>query len=99
MIRSDFKKHDIVIVGAGSAGITVAAQLKKEDRTLDIAIIDPAEFHYYQPLFTLVGAGVSTLEESRRRQSDLIPAGVTWYKTSVTTFLPEENRTSHGAYD
>ncbi len=85
-------KHDIIIVGAGSAGITVAAQLKKADKNLDIAIIDPAEVHYYQPLFTLVGAGVSTLSETRRSQESLIPSGVTWYKKSVMSFSPNENR-------
>jgi sulfide:quinone oxidoreductase len=87
-------KHDIIIVGAGSAGITVAAQLKKADKNLDIAIIDPAEVHYYQPLFTLVGAGVSTLSETRRRQESLIPSGVTWYRKSVMSFSPNENRLS-----
>ncbi len=92
MGQSDSKKHDIVIVGGGSAGITVAAQLKKEDNALDIAIIDPATYHYYQPLFTLVGAGVSTLEETRKKQVDLIPSGVTWYQNAVTTFLPQENK-------
>jgi sulfide:quinone oxidoreductase len=55
--QSDTNKHDIVIVGGGSAGITVAAHLKKEDKSLDIAIIDSATCHYYQLLFTLVGAG------------------------------------------
>lgn len=41
--------HTIVIVGGGSAGIAVAARLLRERPTLDIAIIDPATTHAYQP--------------------------------------------------
>ena len=49
--------HQIVIIGAGTAGITVAAQLLLKNKKLDIAIIDPAQKHYYQAAWTLVGAG------------------------------------------
>ena len=51
-------KHQIVVVGGGSAGLTVAAMLLNNNKNLDICIIDKAEKHYYQPLWTLVGAGV-----------------------------------------
>ena len=50
--------HEIVIVGAGSAGVAVASSLLARKPDLDIAIIDPADVHYYQPGWTLVGAGV-----------------------------------------
>ena len=52
--------HDIVIVGAGAAGIAVASSLLARKADLDIAIIDPADIHYYQPGWTMVGAGVLT---------------------------------------
>lgn len=42
-------RHTIVIVGGGSAGIAVAAKLLRERPTLDVAIIDPATTHAYQP--------------------------------------------------
>jgi glycine/D-amino acid oxidase-like deaminating enzyme len=48
--------HKIVIVGGGSAGISVAARLLNAGEK-DVAVIDPAEVHYYQPLWTLVGGG------------------------------------------
>ena len=41
--------HQIIIVGGGAAGITVAAQLLKKQSNLDIAIIEPSDKHYYQP--------------------------------------------------
>lgn len=84
--------HQIVIVGGGTAGITVAARLQNADPTLDIAIIEPSEKHYYQPLWTLVGGGVFTPEESGRDEIDLIPYGVTWVKDRVESFAPTENR-------
>ena len=52
------RRHTVVIVGAGTAGITVAAQLKRKDKSLDVAIIEPSEDHFYQPIWTLVGGGV-----------------------------------------
>lgn len=55
----------VVVVGAGTGGLTVAAQLLRKAPYLkdNITIIDPSENHYYQPLFTLIGAGESTLGE------------------------------------
>ncbi len=49
--------HHIVIVGGGNAGISIASQLLRKDSSLDIAIIDGAKKHYYQPAWTLVGGG------------------------------------------
>ncbi len=50
--------YDVVIVGGGAAGIAVAASLKSRKSDLDIAVIDPADIHYYQPGWTMVGGGV-----------------------------------------
>lgn len=52
------QRYDIVIVGAGAAGIATAASLKKRQPRLSIALIDPAETHFYQPGWTMVGAGI-----------------------------------------
>ena len=43
-------KHQIVIVGGGNAGISVAARLLKKDKTLDVVIIDPSDKHYSELL-------------------------------------------------
>jgi sulfide:quinone oxidoreductase len=83
--------HQVVIVGAGTAGITVAAQLQKKDSTLDILIIDPATTHYYQPAWTLVGAGTFDYQKTARPMAALIPKGVKWLKEFVATFHPESN--------
>lgn len=82
---------DVVIVGGGTAGITVAARLAAADPGFSMAVIDPAKKHYYQPLWTLVGGGVFPKEESERDEEDLIPDGATWIKQRVTTFDPANN--------
>lgn len=85
--------HQILIVGGGAAGITVAASLQRHrhELDLDIAIIDPSPDHYYQPAFTLVGAGAYDLKATRRDEAKLIPGDVTWIKDAVNTFAPDAN--------
>lgn len=84
--------YQIVIIGAGTAGIMTAAQLLKKDKSLDIVIIDPAEMHYYQPAWTLVGAGTYDFDKTAKPIRDLIPQGVEWLQDAVVSFYPEENK-------
>lgn len=86
--------HQIVIIGAGTAGIMVAAQLMKKSRNLDITIIDPSAKHYYQPAWTLVGAGTYDYQKTIRSTQSLIPGGVQWIKDSVTRLQPDNNTVS-----
>lgn len=72
-------QHTHVIVGAGSAGATVAARLHRSG-SRDIAIIDPYPMHYYQPLWTLVGGGRARVQESQRPREKVMPKGVRWIK-------------------
>ncbi|MBA2126979.1 TIGR01244 family phosphatase [Hyphomicrobium methylovorum] len=83
--------HDIVIIGGGSAGSAVAASLLHRRGDLDIAIIDPAETHYYQPGWTLVGGGVFKKEQTAKRMATVLPSKVTWIKAAVTAFEPDAN--------
>ena len=84
--------HQVLIVGGGAAGITAAAQLKRARPQLDVAILEPSADHYYQPGWTLVGAGVFSLDETRRAEGDLIPSSVTWIRDAVASFQPEANQ-------
>ncbi len=56
--------HRILIIGGGTAGITVAARMLRKGHD-DVAVIEPSESHYYQPLWTLVGGGQATAGRSR----------------------------------
>ncbi len=83
--------HQIVIIGGGAAGITTASLLLKQNSNLDIAIIDPADNHYYQPGWTLVGGGVFQLEDTVKTEKNVIPAGTTWIKDQVIKLEPDNN--------
>lgn len=83
--------HQIVIIGGGNAGISVAAKLLLRNKQLDIAIIDPSSKHYYQPAWTLVGSGVFDIQKTERNEADVMPKGVKWIKQKVTAMLPETN--------
>ncbi len=84
--------YDILIVGAGAAGIAAASSLLARVRHLSIGIIDPAEVHYYQPGWTLVGAGVFKQRDTVKTMASLIPEGVEWIKAAVGAFDPDNNR-------
>ncbi len=84
--------HHIVLIGGGTAGITVAARLRRALPAADIAIVEPSSKHYYQPMWTLVGGGEARKESTERAEATLIPAGVTWIQDSVVELLPETNR-------
>lgn len=89
------KEHyDVLIAGGGTAGLTVAAQLRLAEKLPSIGIIEPSREHYYQPLWTLVGAGVFPREESKRAEADFIPPGTDWIVDSVAAFEPDQNAVS-----
>lgn len=84
-------KYDVVIVGGGAAGIAVAASLKSRKDSLNIAILDPADIHYYQPGWTMVGAGIFEPSTTAKTMGSLIPSGVHWIKSAVAAFEPADN--------
>jgi sulfide:quinone oxidoreductase len=81
----------IVIVGGGTAGITVAARLCRAIKNPHVTIIEPSEQHVYQPGQTLVGGGVFTHDQIIRNERDYIPYAAHWVKESVVAFDPEQN--------
>ncbi|GAB5470148.1 MAG: bifunctional protein tyrosine phosphatase family protein/NAD(P)/FAD-dependent oxidoreductase [Rhodospirillales bacterium] len=82
---------DVVIVGGGAAGISVAASLVGRRAGLEVAIVDPAEVHYYQPGWTMVGGGIFEIESTVRTMGSLIPKGVHWIKAAVAAFEPKDD--------
>ena len=76
--------REVVIVGGGAAGIGVAASLQKRQANLKITIIEPASKHYYQPAWTLVGAGEFDVTKTERNMADCMPKGVEWIQANAT---------------
>jgi sulfide:quinone oxidoreductase len=83
------QQYDVVVMGAGSAGITVAAGLLKRDSSLRVAIVEPATEHYYQPAWTLVGGGAYPIDATARPMQSVIPQRACWIKASVSAFAPD----------
>jgi sulfide:quinone oxidoreductase len=89
---SSAKIYDVVIVGGGSAGIATAASLLKRNQKLSVAVIEPSEDHYYQPGWTMVGAGVFSAEFTKRTEKSVMPKAVDWIKKAASGFAPEDNK-------
>ncbi len=87
------KAHfEILIVGGGNAGLSVASQLIRKKSSLNIGIIEPSQKHYYQPAWTLVGAGIFDVKKTEKNEKDFIPKNCTWIVDAVIAFMPAENK-------
>jgi sulfide:quinone oxidoreductase len=83
--------YDVVIVGGGAAGIATASSILKRNAKVTIAIVDAAREHYYQPGWTMVGAGVFTPEQTRKTEAEVMPKGVDWLQVAASGFDPDRN--------
>lgn len=104
MKASTLERRRVVIVGAGTAGIAVAAGLKRSGPSLDVVLIDPAQYHYYQPAWTLVGGGAYRVSRTRRALARCVPKGVRLISQAVRALDPEAGHVElddgqHVAYD
>ncbi len=82
----------VLILGGGSGGISVAARIARRLPAGSVAIIEPSDRHWYQPLWTLVGGGEAPFDESERSEAGLIPHGVEWLRTAVESVDPQSKR-------
>ena len=83
-------KHQVLIVGGGTAGITVAARLLRKGYT-DVAVIEPSDKHYYQPRWTLVGGGQAKAASTERAEASVMPRNATWIRKAASEVDPESN--------
>jgi len=87
------RNHKVVVVGGGSAGLAISHQLLRQGNfgQDDIAVVDPATWHHYQPGWTLVGGGLKTKESLRKPLSSLIDPKLRFYNTGVEGFSPDDS--------
>lgn len=92
-VNSAARNHKVVVVGGGSAGLTISHQLLRTGKFVqdDIAVVDPAEWHHYQPGWTLVGGGLKKKEDLRQNLPGLVDPKVKFYGNNVSGFSPDEN--------
>ena len=85
------ESFDLLIVGGGAGGVATAASALKRRPDLRVAIIEPREDHYYQPGWTLVGAGVFNRAQTTRKMHEVLPDGVKWIRGAVAGFYPDQD--------
>lgn len=85
-------QFDVLVIGGGNAGLSAAAHLLIKKPGLSVGIIEPSEKHYYQPAWTLVGAGVFDIKKTEHNEADYIPKNATWIKDYADKFEPENNK-------
>ncbi len=86
------KHHQVLIIGGGTAGIMVAAQMLKKNPKTNIGLLEPANTHYYQPAWTLVGANAFDYDKTARSMASVMPSGVNWIKEFADKFDPKNNK-------
>lgn len=84
--------HSILIVGGGAAGVSIANNMHRKNASIDIALIEPSEKHYYQPGFTITGGGAYTLKKCTKNQVDIINPAINWIKEYAESFQPDDNK-------
>lgn len=90
--------YEVLVLGGGSGGITMATRMKRKVGAENVAIVEPSERHFYQPIWTLVGAGAKQLSSSGRPTASVIPSGVEWIQARVAELNPDKSsiRTDSG---
>lgn len=100
-VSSAARDHKVVVIGGGSAGLVISHQLLRSGKFSqdDIAIVDPATLHHYQPGWTLVGGGLKTKQELQRPLKSLLDSKLKFYNEGVSTFSPDNNQVTLGNGD
>jgi len=83
----------VVVIGGGSGGLAISHQLLRTEKFApsDIAVVDPAEWHHYQPGWTLVGGGLVAKEDLRKPLKSMVDPKLKFYNDGVSSFAPEDN--------
>ncbi|MDT0193879.1 FAD/NAD(P)-binding oxidoreductase [Arthrobacter sp. AB6] len=75
-------QHEVVIIGGGNAGVSLAARLERYG-VKDVAVVEPKDHHFYQPLFSHIAGGRAQATEAVRSQESVTPQGVTWIRDAA----------------
>ncbi|CAH0701033.1 unnamed protein product [Spodoptera exigua] len=82
----------LLVIGGGTGGSATSAKFARRLPKHSVIILEPSKDHYYQPLWTLVGAGVVTLKDTWRQQANILSKNAQWIQDSAKTILPDENK-------
>lgn len=85
------KSYKCVVLGGGAGGCAMASKMARKFGAGKVAVVEPQDTHYYQPMWTLVGSGHKTFADSSLPMAKAIPKGAEWIKDSAATIDPEKN--------
>jgi sulfide:quinone oxidoreductase len=94
LVRFGFAAHSrYCIVGLGSGGLSLASHLLRSGvHPSEIRVIDPAPKHYYQPGWTMVGAGQWQIQSTEANMEEVAPKDVAFARDRLKIVKPEENK-------
>lgn len=98
LIRSTISRRSIsqfqtLVLGYGTGGSAVSERMARYHDTRNVTgLVDPQDYHYYQPLWTLVGGGAAPFEKSQKMITDIISKEIYWYQNMVVKFHPEDDK-------
>lgn len=87
---------DVLVIGGGNAGLSVASRIRSQKPQLKVGIIEPSDKHYYQPAWTLVGGGDFNIADTIKAERDFIPDGAFWIKDEALQIDPEQQTVTTG---
>jgi sulfide:quinone oxidoreductase len=83
----------ILIVGGGAGGLSVAARLRRSHEQ-GVVVVEPSDVNYYQPAWSLVGAGIMPVSSTVKPEAQVMPRGVSWVRSAVTQVDPHRREVS-----
>lgn len=92
-IRYTFAKHTrYLILGGGSGGLNLSTHLLRSGvHGSEIRVIDPSPNHYYQPGWTMIGAGLWQIHSTSVPMDKVLPKEITHTVDRVKLIRPEDN--------
>ena len=81
---------EVLIIGGGNAGVSLAARLHRYG-VKDVAVVEPQDNHFYQPLFSHIAGGRAKASEAVRPQRSVMPRGVEWIRDGAVDIHPGSN--------
>ncbi len=83
----------ILVVGGGAAGIGISNMLLRNLDGAKITLVEPRDFHWYQPGQTLLLAGSYTTQQDVVSPiTTYLDNKVTWKQDKVMEFMPDQNK-------
>lgn len=84
----------LVIIGAGAGGVMLGNRMRRKfkEKDLEIVIIEPKDYHVYQPAFTLVAFDLANPNKLTKPVKDILSPGIHWVHDKATEIIASENK-------